>query len=243
MRSTPRRSPIRFRAAPRLSTSSARPTPTRRRPRSSSASTWSSIRASAAAAVASDAAHIVYVSVARPAPLMRSYIDARARGEAAVAGTGIPHTFVRPWYGRPWPGHYWPYMLVPLYALARMFPPADAQAGRSSRPGDVEPDGDGARRSCRDAAGGWRENRRRSRHRTGDAELKGETTMGKIAPGVASHRLVRALRNPRSAFPWTAFRPAVPRRRARTARPATSPPTTRRRRRRPCGRRAGNRWR
>ena len=88
-----------------------------------------SIRASAAAAVASDAAHIVYVSVARPAPLMRSYIDARERGEAAVAGTGIPHTFVRPWYVLG-PGHYWPYMLVPLYALARMFPPTRRQAVR-----------------------------------------------------------------------------------------------------------------
>ena len=89
-----------------------------------------SIRASAAAAVASDAAHIVYVSVARPAPLHALvHRGARARGEAAVAGTGIPHTFVRPWYVLG-PGHYWPYMLVPLYALARMFPPTRKQAVR-----------------------------------------------------------------------------------------------------------------
>jgi len=88
-----------------------------------------SIRASATAAVASDAAHIVYVSVARPAPLMRSYIAARERGEATVAATGIPHTFVRPWYVLG-PGHSWPYVLVPLYALARVFPPTRKQAVR-----------------------------------------------------------------------------------------------------------------
>jgi uncharacterized protein YbjT (DUF2867 family) len=88
-----------------------------------------SIRASAAAAAASYAAHIVYVSVARPAPLMRSYIAAREQGEAAVAATGIAHTFVRPWYVLG-PGHYWPYALVPLYAIARMFPPTREQAIR-----------------------------------------------------------------------------------------------------------------
>ena len=88
-----------------------------------------SVRATAAAAVESEAAHIVYVSVARPAPLMRSYIEARERGEAAVAATGIAHTFVRPWYVLG-PGHYWPYALVPLYALARAFPPTRKQAVR-----------------------------------------------------------------------------------------------------------------
>ena len=88
-----------------------------------------SIRASATAAVASGAAHLVYVSVARPAPLMRSYISARERGEAAVTATGVSHTFVRPWYVLG-PGHYWPYALVPLYAIARVFPPTREQAVR-----------------------------------------------------------------------------------------------------------------
>ena len=88
-----------------------------------------SIRASATAAVASGAAHLVYVSVARPAPLMRSYIAARERGEAAVAATGIAHTFVRPWYVLG-PGHYWPYALAPVYAVARLFPPTRDQAIR-----------------------------------------------------------------------------------------------------------------
>ncbi|MCC6193152.1 MAG: NAD(P)H-binding protein [Burkholderiales bacterium] len=88
-----------------------------------------SIQATATAAMNTGAAHIVYVSVARPAPLMRSYIAARERGEAAVLATGIPATFVRPWYVLG-PGHYWPVALQPLYALARLFPPTREQAIR-----------------------------------------------------------------------------------------------------------------
>lgn len=88
-----------------------------------------SIRASATAAANAGAAHVVYVSVARPAPLMRSYIAAREAGEAAVLATGIPATFVRPWYVLG-PGHYWPVVLQPLYALARLFPPTRDQALR-----------------------------------------------------------------------------------------------------------------
>ena len=57
-----------------------------------------SIQATASAALAAGAAHVVYVSVARPAPVMRSYIAARERGEAAVIHTGLPATFLRPWY-------------------------------------------------------------------------------------------------------------------------------------------------
>jgi uncharacterized protein YbjT (DUF2867 family) len=88
-----------------------------------------SIRATATAALSAGAAHIVYVSVARPAPVMRSYIEARERGEEAVIATGVPATFVRPWYVLG-PGHYWPYLLTPLYALARLFPPTHEQATR-----------------------------------------------------------------------------------------------------------------
>ena len=88
-----------------------------------------SIRATATAALGAGAAHIVYVSVARPAPVMRSYIAARERGEAAVVGTGLPATFVRPWYVLG-PGHTWPHLLRPLYALARIFPPTREQATR-----------------------------------------------------------------------------------------------------------------
>ena len=44
-----------------------------------------SIRASVAAARAAGVAHLVYMSVAQPAPVMRAYVEARRRGEEAVA--------------------------------------------------------------------------------------------------------------------------------------------------------------
>ena len=45
-----------------------------------------SIRASVEAAVAAGVSHIVYVSVAHPAPMMHAYIAVREQGEALVAG-------------------------------------------------------------------------------------------------------------------------------------------------------------
>ena len=80
-----------------------------------------SIRASAEAAVAARVAHLVYVSVAHPAPMMHAYIAVRAQGEALVRATGIPATILRPWYVLG-PGHWWPYALVPLYWLAERIP-------------------------------------------------------------------------------------------------------------------------
>jgi uncharacterized protein YbjT (DUF2867 family) len=74
-------------------------------------------------------AHIVYLSVARPAPLMRSYIAARERGEAAVAATGIAHTFVRPWYVLG-PGHYGPTCWCRSTRSRGLFPPTREQAVR-----------------------------------------------------------------------------------------------------------------
>ena len=61
--------------------------------------------------------HLVYVSVAHPAPVMRAYIAARIEGEAVVAASGIPATILRPWYVLG-PGHRWPILLVPFYAVA-----------------------------------------------------------------------------------------------------------------------------
>jgi len=78
-----------------------------------------SIRATTAAAVG--ASHLVYVSVAHPAPVMRAYIAARQAGEALVRATGIPATILRPWYVLG-PGHRWPYALVPIYAMLRLLP-------------------------------------------------------------------------------------------------------------------------
>src|SRR6185295_12584776 len=57
-----------------------------------------SIRATAEAARRAAAAHLIYVSVAHPAPIMRAYIEARSQGEALIASTGIPATILRPWY-------------------------------------------------------------------------------------------------------------------------------------------------
>lgn len=80
-----------------------------------------SIRATATAAPAAAAGHIVYVSAAHPAPVMKAYIAARVAGEALVAETGIPATIVRPWYVLG-PGHRWPYLLLPVYGALRLIP-------------------------------------------------------------------------------------------------------------------------
>src|SRR5215831_15055628 len=88
-----------------------------------------SIRATAAAAKSAGAGHIVYLSVAHPAPVMQEYIAARAAGEACVRATAIPATILRPWYVLG-PGHRWPYLLVPVYALLRQIPATRAAAER-----------------------------------------------------------------------------------------------------------------
>ena len=80
-----------------------------------------SLRASAASAVQAGVAHFVYVSVAGPAPVMRSYIRIRRECEAILAATGIPGTILRPWYVLG-PGHWWPWILKPFYAAAEHVP-------------------------------------------------------------------------------------------------------------------------
>ena len=88
-----------------------------------------SIQASVAAAVAAGVAHLVYVSFAHPAPVMQAYIDARVRGEAAIADAGLTASILRPWYVLG-PGHRWPLVLVPFSLLAEAFPPTRAAARR-----------------------------------------------------------------------------------------------------------------
>ncbi len=91
-----------------------------------------SVRASAHAAREARAgglAHIVYGSVAHPAPVMRSYWGVRVECERLFAATEIGCTFVRPWYVLG-PGHRWPYLLAPLYALAEKIPAAADTARR-----------------------------------------------------------------------------------------------------------------
>ena len=88
-----------------------------------------SILASVQAARRAQAAHLVYVSVAHPAPVMHAYIEARSAGEQAIADAGVTATILRPWYVLG-PDHRWPYLLVPLYALARLIPSKRESASR-----------------------------------------------------------------------------------------------------------------
>lgn len=76
----------------------------------------------AAAAASAGIRHVVYVSVAQPAPVMQAYQSARRRAEAALRATGVPCTFLRPWYVIG-PGHYWPLPLWPIYKVLEWVPP------------------------------------------------------------------------------------------------------------------------
>ena len=85
-------------------------------------------RASALGAIAAarqaGVRHFIYLSVAQPAPIMKSYQSVRAECEAALLESGggrMNVTSVRPWYvlGR---GHRWPYVLLPMYWLCERIP-------------------------------------------------------------------------------------------------------------------------
>ncbi|MES1256403.1 MAG: NAD(P)H-binding protein [Acidobacteriota bacterium] len=76
---------------------------------------------SVAVARSAEIAHVVYVSVAQPAPVMRAYQQTRARVERALAESGLRHTVLRPWYVLG-PGHRWPYALLPAYWLLQRWP-------------------------------------------------------------------------------------------------------------------------
>jgi uncharacterized protein YbjT (DUF2867 family) len=80
-----------------------------------------SIRESVRAATGSSVTHFIYLSVAQPAPVMADYIAVRAEGERLLRESGIPSTFVRPWYVLG-PGHWWPYALLPMYWVWGLFP-------------------------------------------------------------------------------------------------------------------------
>jgi len=80
-----------------------------------------SIRAAVSAAAGRAASHLVYVSVAHPAPVMAAYIAVRAEGEALIATAHLTATILRPWYVLG-PGHRWPVALVPVYAAAKLIP-------------------------------------------------------------------------------------------------------------------------
>jgi uncharacterized protein YbjT (DUF2867 family) len=65
--------------------------------------------------------HFIYLSVAQPAPVMKSYQAVRAECEQALLASGMNVTLVRPWYVLG-PGHRWPYALLPLYWLCERIP-------------------------------------------------------------------------------------------------------------------------
>jgi uncharacterized protein YbjT (DUF2867 family) len=80
-----------------------------------------SAKASAEAAERAGVAHFVYVSVARPAPVMKAYQEARAEAEAFLRAKGLNATILRPWYVLG-PGHRWPSLLLPAYWIALRLP-------------------------------------------------------------------------------------------------------------------------
>lgn len=87
------------------------------------------IRETVAAAAQARVRHLIYVSVAQPAPVMKAYIAARAEGEALIRAAGLSATIVRPWYVLG-PGHRWPLLLLPVYWVLERIDRTSASATR-----------------------------------------------------------------------------------------------------------------
>lgn len=60
---------------------------------------------------------------------MQAFIAVREQGESLLRESGIPSTFVRPWYVLG-PGHRWPYAIVPIYWLLELLPSTRESARR-----------------------------------------------------------------------------------------------------------------
>jgi nucleoside-diphosphate-sugar epimerase len=88
-----------------------------------------SIRSTVVAAKRTGIAHLIYLSVAQPAPIMQAYLWIRTLGETMIREAGLTATIVRPWYVLG-PGRRWPKLIVPLYKLAELFPGTRAIAAR-----------------------------------------------------------------------------------------------------------------
>lgn len=88
-----------------------------------------SIEAAIIAATQARVRHLVYVSVAHPAPVMQAYVEARRRGESLIRAAHLNATVLRPWYVLG-PGHRWPVVLLPAYWLAACVPGARDSARR-----------------------------------------------------------------------------------------------------------------
>ena len=60
---------------------------------------------------------------------MKAYVKVRQEGEALITSAQLDATCLRPWYVLG-PGHRWPVMLLPVYALLKLFPATRAGAER-----------------------------------------------------------------------------------------------------------------
>ena len=80
-----------------------------------------SAREAVAAAKTADVRHMVYVSVAHPAPVMRDYIAARTGAESAITESGENASILRPWYVLG-PGRRWPLAIAPVYWIMEALP-------------------------------------------------------------------------------------------------------------------------
>jgi uncharacterized protein YbjT (DUF2867 family) len=78
-------------------------------------------KASIEAAVEAGVQHFVYLSVAHPAPVMKTYIAVRTECEAMIREHGLNATILRPWYVLG-PGRRWPYALIPIYWMMSKLP-------------------------------------------------------------------------------------------------------------------------
>ncbi len=65
--------------------------------------------------------HFIYLSVAHPAPMMKSFIAVRTECEEMIHQKGLHSTILRPWYVLG-PGHRWPYALLPFYKVMEWLP-------------------------------------------------------------------------------------------------------------------------
>ena len=88
-----------------------------------------SIQVAIKAATEAGVRHFVYLSVAHPAPMMQEFIAVRSAGEQMIRESGIPATFVRPWYVLG-PEHRWPYAILPVYWILEKLPKTKESAER-----------------------------------------------------------------------------------------------------------------
>lgn len=88
-----------------------------------------SIRCTVVAAKRVGISHLIYVSVAQPAPVMAHYLWVRSLGETMIREAALTASVVRPWYVLG-PGHWWPKMIMPFYKLAEMIPATRGTAER-----------------------------------------------------------------------------------------------------------------